>query len=117
LEEEILGHSLSDIHYDLEEESSKSIECVLEETKIYYEYQFVSRKDVLHLSKWLGSPINSDPFHNSAIGKGFDSFLHRFGFNNALVTENKPVKKCEKVGRNQPCPCGSGKKYKKCCGQ
>lgn len=21
-----------------------------------------------------------------------------------------------KVGRNQPCPCGSGKKYKKCCG-
>jgi len=22
-----------------------------------------------------------------------------------------------KVGRNQPCPCGSGKKYKKCCGQ
>jgi len=23
----------------------------------------------------------------------------------------------EKVGRNQPCPCGSGKKYKKCCGR
>nr|WP_245444572.1 SEC-C metal-binding domain-containing protein [Microvirga sp. KLBC 81] len=21
-----------------------------------------------------------------------------------------------KVGRNDPCPCGSGKKYKKCCG-
>ena len=24
--------------------------------------------------------------------------------------------KREKVGRNDPCPCGSGKKYKKCCG-
>jgi uncharacterized protein YecA (UPF0149 family) len=23
----------------------------------------------------------------------------------------------DKVGRNQPCPCGSGKKYKKCCGR
>ena len=23
----------------------------------------------------------------------------------------------EKVGRNDPCPCGSGKKYKQCCGQ
>jgi len=23
----------------------------------------------------------------------------------------------EKVGRNSPCPCGSGKKYKKCCGR
>ncbi len=30
-----------------------------------------------------------------------------------------PVKKSasEKVGRNDPCPCGSGKKYKKCCGK
>lgn len=31
--------------------------------------------------------------------------------------ENKPVKKEGKVGRNDPCPCGSGKKYKKCCGK
>jgi uncharacterized protein YecA (UPF0149 family) len=23
----------------------------------------------------------------------------------------------QKVGRNDPCPCGSGKKYKKCCGR
>src|SRR5262245_31218887 len=29
-----------------------------------------------------------------------------------------PIQKNEpKVGRNDPCPCGSGKKYKKCCGQ
>lgn len=28
----------------------------------------------------------------------------------------KPVLKSDKVGRNDPCPCGSGKKYKKCCG-
>ncbi len=27
-----------------------------------------------------------------------------------------PVVKAVKVGRNDPCPCGSGKKYKKCCG-
>ena len=30
----------------------------------------------------------------------------------------QPVRTREsKVGRNDPCPCGSGKKYKKCCGQ
>ncbi|MCP8321802.1 MAG: SEC-C domain-containing protein, partial [archaeon] len=23
----------------------------------------------------------------------------------------------KKIGRNDPCPCGSGKKYKKCCGR
>jgi len=27
------------------------------------------------------------------------------------------VRSGEKVGRNDPCPCGSGKKYKKCCGR
>lgn len=26
------------------------------------------------------------------------------------------VRKDKKIGRNDPCPCGSGKKYKKCCG-
>ena len=29
---------------------------------------------------------------------------------------SKTVVKTEKIGRNDPCPCGSGKKYKKCCG-
>lgn len=30
---------------------------------------------------------------------------------------NKPVVKGKKIGRNDPCPCGSGKKYKNCCGK
>ena len=29
---------------------------------------------------------------------------------------SKTVVKGQKIGRNDPCPCGSGKKYKKCCG-
>ncbi|MBC7765649.1 MAG: preprotein translocase subunit SecA [Hyphomonadaceae bacterium] len=31
--------------------------------------------------------------------------------------EKRPVVKGEKIGRNDPCPCGSGKKYKKCHGE
>lgn len=27
------------------------------------------------------------------------------------------IVRVEKIGRNEPCPCGSGKKYKKCCGK
>ena len=27
------------------------------------------------------------------------------------------VRKAKKIGRNDPCPCGSGKKYKQCCGR
>lgn len=28
-----------------------------------------------------------------------------------------PVRNYPKISRNKPCPCGSGKKYKKCCGK
>jgi len=31
-------------------------------------------------------------------------------------TQRQPVLAKAKAGRNDPCPCGSGKKYKKCCG-
>ena len=31
--------------------------------------------------------------------------------------DSKIVRNDNKVGRNDPCPCGSGKKYKKCCGK
>ncbi|HIJ41028.1 MAG TPA: hypothetical protein HPP90_08125 [Deltaproteobacteria bacterium] len=33
-----------------------------------------------------------------------------------LLNTPKPVKAETKIGRNEPCPCGSGKKHKKCCG-
>jgi len=35
----------------------------------------------------------------------------------AAVDRAKPVRTGPKVGRNDPCPCGSGKKYKQCCGK
>ncbi len=34
----------------------------------------------------------------------------------ALVERQEPYRAPPKVGRNEPCPCGSGKKHKKCCG-
>jgi len=34
----------------------------------------------------------------------------------AAQAKAKPVRNVPKVGRNEPCPCGSGKKYKNCCG-
>ena len=35
---------------------------------------------------------------------------------NGEKPKKKPIVKKQKIGRNDPCPCGSGKKYKKCCG-
>jgi preprotein translocase subunit SecA len=31
--------------------------------------------------------------------------------------KGQPIQSLPQIGRNDPCPCGSGKKYKKCCGQ
>jgi preprotein translocase subunit SecA len=42
----------------------------------------------------------------------------RLVFSHGGEEGRKPVRRSkEKVGRNQPCPCGSGRKYKKCCGK
>jgi len=45
------------------------------------------------------------------------------GASEADAAEQQPVRAApfvrddRKVGRNEPCPCGSGKKYKQCCGR
>ena len=44
------------------------------------------------------------------------------GYRHVLVaggdgTVKKQPRKVKKIGRNDPCPCGSGKKYKQCCGR
>ncbi len=42
--------------------------------------------------------------------------LYRYFFKPVKTTNTTFVHPTPKVGRNEPCPCGSGKKYKKCCG-
>jgi preprotein translocase subunit SecA len=37
--------------------------------------------------------------------------------NNAGSSTPAPVTKQKEAGRNDPCPCGSGKKFKQCCGK
>src|SRR5688500_11857814 len=53
------------------------------------------------------------PASNADAGKGGDMVQ---GATEAMA-KPKPVQKGPKVGRNDPCPCGSGKKYKQCCGK
>jgi len=58
----------------------------------------------------------------AAVAAGLDLRLTREGlpayFSEDVEREPEPEPaRAVKVGRNDPCPCGSGKKYKKCCGQ
>jgi uncharacterized protein len=41
--------------------------------------------------------------------------IHSFWHNQSALPLFEP-RRSQKVGRNEPCPCGSGRKYKKCCG-
>jgi uncharacterized protein YecA (UPF0149 family) len=47
-----------------------------------------------------------------------DSIMHNSERNDIWEDQNgnNSFAISKKIGRNEPCPCGSGKKYKKCCG-
>lgn len=51
--------------------------------------------------------------HQSTVGMGYADTQPA---EQVAPGKPKPVRTGKKVGRNDPCPCGSGKKYKKCCG-
>jgi preprotein translocase subunit SecA len=58
----------------------------------------------------------AEPDHIDDLRKPMEQKLVFSGSGDGPATK-KPVKRqTDKVGRNAPCPCGSGKKFKKCCG-
>ena len=57
-----------------------------------------------------------DARYNSLMGSGVDELdLYESLIEAAVVSEQDVDRGAYKIGRNDPCPCGSGKKYKKCC--
>lgn len=64
-----------------------------------------ARKFEKDINKWKGMISrfmeDDDEFETSTVSKTYDA----------------EIRTDPKVGRNDPCPCGSGKKYKKCCGK
>lgn len=55
--------------------------------------------------------------HETADGMGFVDNLQPVESEAARTGKRQPIKVGPKVGRNDPCPCGSGKKYKNCHGK
>jgi len=94
---------------------------------------WVKFKSGKRTAKMKGSGITSqyadelyEKFNELSDGKGVESLMERYfrikkwGEEHLLIRLRDynlqvPVKS-QKIGRNSPCPCGSGKKYKKCCG-
>lgn len=90
-------------------------------------------------SEWLGLEIVETSAGQAEDEKGQVEFIASFSYNgqeqkhhelaefskvsgqwffdDGQPVKRKPLKADDKPGRNDPCPCGSGKKYKKCCGK
>lgn len=63
-----------------------------------------------------GAAQRTREVHQDTTGMGM-RLMERQPSDEAKPGKRMPVKVGKKVGRNDPCPCGSGKKYKKCCGR
>ncbi len=83
------------------------------------EYKFVSYDMYDELNKNIQNDTVRILYHIKIVTQVERKEEERPMFTNKDDTAVKQpkVRKEEKVGRNDPCPCGSGKKYKQCCGK
>ena len=87
--------------YDLEEvEADTEVALDIDYEKLYFNMLDAKADYLFNLPQWEG--IFSSEKRKEIQRSYKDS--------KTVVNENK-------IGRNDPCPCGSGKKYKKCCGK
>tara|TARA_R110001583_G_scaffold7158_1_gene35586 strand:- start:44712 stop:45671 length:960 start_codon:yes stop_codon:yes gene_type:complete len=79
---------------------------------------------VTTLSAWADDDSDDEELDNMSNEDfdDFDSLMAEGGFlanilydENTILENSVPVSSLTLAGRNDPCPCGSGKKYKKCC--
>ena len=59
------------------------------------------------------SSVNS----GNKVASNTKSVKPKLEINKSVTAPNVSDNVKKKIGRNDPCPCGSGKKYKKCCGK
>lgn len=65
----------------------------------------------------LGQRVESDGSITTGLPKSGEDPIEAFANSEGIYGEFGPLAGPPKIGRNAPCPCGSGKKYKKCCGR
>lgn len=56
------------------------------------------------------------PYRRHGWGQVRQAVDHKLGIFGGSYPEEPVIEATDHVGRNDPCPCGSGQKYKRCCG-
>ncbi|MFD1739490.1 YecA family protein [Bacillus salitolerans] len=103
---EALAHQLSiDALPEIEDYMAKKYHYNIVDTdQVAYAYYSILGFEHPDLQAWKKSALEKEMIFKEESKK------------NSLLFQS-PIKIEPKVGRNDPCPCGSGKKYKKCCGK
>lgn len=89
---------------EVEETLENSQEEILNRNKQKIHFQFID--DTIQEMHWWACFKQPKSRQRSNVTKSFPR-----------SKKTNPAVKVEKIGRNEPCPCGSGLKYKKCCGK
>ena len=118
--------------YDINNQEQEFVSAIVDfvndtfddEDKIQYIYSYIYQtlKLGIYGNKTLDALVYEENLSKNE-QKKIDEFCKKYknmiaiwNLNGYTFNEKGIVKK-EKIGRNDPCPCGSGKKYKKCCGR
>lgn len=106
---EIVAELMSELHYAIILESG-----VKDLLGLLHEYRVPIEPDDLQIIADLLSGMKNNTRIWSNNGHTPNEI---FEWNERKQLKNLPPIKPAKLGRNDPCPCGSGKKYKRCCGR
>jgi uncharacterized protein YchJ len=78
----------------------------------------IKSDNILNFKRNISDELESMGEFADFIQQGADYNEHKLDFmSNNFFEKGTPIKVEQKVGRNDPCTCGSGKKFKKCCGK
>ena len=80
-----------------------------------YKNVFVRKGNIELLEEYKSDYINNRIYSSATVLYCSNAFSQVFDVI-SMPQQEQPTIVEQKVGRNDPCPCGSGKKYKHCCG-
>jgi len=105
--------------YEIKAWNSADADTLIESGSIQTTFSVVDT-----LNGWIANDLDDELLDNISDEDfdEFDSLMDKGGLldnilydENTIIENSVPVRSLAVAGRNDPCPCGSGKKYKKCC--
>jgi preprotein translocase subunit SecA len=118
---EVMDYTRSSVNLRAYGQRDPLVEYKKEGLRLFKEMNNAMKEQVIRLLPHVtpvvnGAPVASNTAPNTAELKEVHENAQVIGNGSGSDTSSHTEKKDPEVGRNDPCPCGSGKKYKKCHG-